>query len=188
MWQVQMYVRNGMVNGSIKSKHWKGIRLYMSTPECVERRRTRPFVVPVKWHPPDQPWVKLNMDGAYNEVTGKAGGGRVVRDASGKLLVAFATPLDAHSALEAELMAIYHGVELAKECMRPIRIESNSAQVVKLFKDTHWARRTSAKPWRDWRSSNNSTEISEPPPFPGKGTRRPTSWLRRGSIKIATAA
>ncbi|XP_042000005.1 uncharacterized protein LOC121749505 [Salvia splendens] len=90
----------------------------------------------IKWNLPDRPWIKVNTDGAFNAETGKAGG--VVWDAEGKLLVAFATPLKAHSALEAELMALQLGLELAKEFERPIWIESDAEQAINLLKGSKW--------------------------------------------------
>ncbi|XP_042059500.1 uncharacterized protein LOC121804011 [Salvia splendens] len=127
-----------MGNGTIQPKHWRGVRQKMSIPPGAETRRPRPLVIPIKWYPSDQPWIKVNTDGAYTETSRKAGGGGVVRDASGKLLIAFATPLQAKSALEAELMAMFHGLELAKEFGKPVWIESDSEQVVKLAMGKKW--------------------------------------------------
>ncbi|XP_042005788.1 uncharacterized protein LOC121754512 [Salvia splendens] len=138
IWQVQTFIRNGMSIGTIKPKHWRGMLLKMDVPSQVESRRPRPLAMQAKWHPPDQPWIKINTDGAISLVTGKAGGGGVVREDIGKVLAAFATPLDAQSALEADLMAIHHGLVIAKEFNRPIWIESDSEQAIKFFNGTTW--------------------------------------------------
>ncbi|XP_042035111.1 uncharacterized protein LOC121781439 [Salvia splendens] len=127
VWQVQMFIRNSMANRSYKPKHWKGVRLKINVPSQVEPRRTRPLAMVIKWNPPDDPWIKLNTDGAYNEATDKAGGGGIVRDHEGNMLAAFAYPLEAHSALEAELLAIHFGLLLTSEFRRPICLPSRGS-------------------------------------------------------------
>ncbi|XP_042059511.1 uncharacterized protein LOC121804024 [Salvia splendens] len=64
--------------------------------------------------------------------------GGLVRDHDRKLLAAFSTPLVAQSALEAELMAIHHGLEVAKAFNQPIWIESDAEQAIKLLNGTTW--------------------------------------------------
>ncbi|XP_042003906.1 uncharacterized protein LOC121752882 [Salvia splendens] len=83
----------------------------------------------IKWQPPD---------GAFSHTLGKAGGGGIVRDLAGKMLVAFATPLQAHSALEAELKAIHHGLILAKEFNHPIWLEVDCEQALNLLNGVSW--------------------------------------------------
>ncbi|XP_042043395.1 uncharacterized protein LOC121788870 [Salvia splendens] len=127
-----------MANGIYKKKHWKGVSLKITVPSHDELRSPRPLAVAIKWHPPDDPWIKLNTDGAFLEASDKAGGGDIIRDHTGKVLSAFASPLEAHSALEAELLAIQLGLELALEFNRPIWIESDAQQVVQLLNSTRW--------------------------------------------------
>ncbi|XP_042008835.1 uncharacterized protein LOC121757323 [Salvia splendens] len=119
-----------MANGNIKPTHWRGMHLRMKPPTQAETRRPRPLAMAVKWHPPDQPWIKVNTDGAYADATKKGGGGYI--------LAAFSAPLEAQSALEAELLAIIHGTNLAKEFGRPIWVEADAEQVVKLINSTSW--------------------------------------------------
>ena len=138
IWQVQMYVRNSIANGSIKPKHWKDVKLGVCSPSHAEGRRPIPRAMAVKWNPPDHPGLKLNTDGAFSEITGRAGGGGILRDHSGRLLVAFTTPLDAQSALEAELLAIHHGLTLAREFSQPLWVESDTAQAISLAKGLSW--------------------------------------------------
>ncbi|XP_042067249.1 uncharacterized protein LOC121810553 [Salvia splendens] len=127
-----------MTNGIIKPKHWKGVQMGISIPSHPASRQPRPLVTSVKWHPPEGPWIKVNTDGAYTGAPDRAGGGEVVRDWSGKLLAAFSTPLDAHSALEAKLMAAHHGLELARVHEQPIWIEMDSEQAAKLLNGFTW--------------------------------------------------
>ncbi|XP_042043634.1 uncharacterized protein LOC121789204 [Salvia splendens] len=68
----------------------------------------------------------------------KQEGGGVVRDWTGKLLAAFSTPLDAHSALEAELMVAHCGLELANELAQLIWMETDAEQVAKLLNGKTW--------------------------------------------------
>ena len=138
IWQVQMFIRNSMANGGLKPKHWKDVKLGFCCPRQEEARRPIPRAMVVKWNPPDQPWLKLNTDGAYSETSGRAGGGGILRNHCGNLIAAFTTPLDAQSALEAELLAIHHGLTLAWEFVQPIWVESDAAQAISLIKGASW--------------------------------------------------
>ena len=133
-----MFVRNSITHGSIKPKHWKDVKLGVCSPNRDEGRRPIPRALAVKWNPPDQPWIKLNTDGAFAESTGRAGGGGIVRDHLGRMIAAFSTPFEANSALEAELLAIHHGVSLARELAQPIWVESDAAQAISLAKGLSW--------------------------------------------------
>ncbi|XP_042035122.1 uncharacterized protein LOC121781451 [Salvia splendens] len=62
----------------------------------------------------------------------------LVRDGGGNILAAFVTPLEAHSTLEAEILAIHHGIALAKEFRRPMWVESDAEQATKLLTGTEW--------------------------------------------------
>ncbi|XP_042043418.1 uncharacterized protein LOC121788890 [Salvia splendens] len=118
VWQTLTFIRNSMSNSSLKPKHWKGVRLGVNISSQATPRRPQPLAMMIKWNPPDQPWLKLNMDGSFNESNGKAEREGLIRDHSGRLLVAFALPLTAHSALEAELLAMHHGLIMAKEFVK----------------------------------------------------------------------
>ncbi|XP_047950352.1 uncharacterized protein LOC125196040 [Salvia hispanica] len=126
IWQVQMFVRNSIANGSIKPKHWKDVKLGVCSPNRAEERHPIPRALAVKLNPPDHPWIKLNTNGAFVESTRRAGGGGIVRDHLERLVAAFTTPLDAQSTLEAELLAMHHGMSLAREFAQPIWVESDA--------------------------------------------------------------
>ncbi|XP_042027195.1 uncharacterized protein LOC121791042 [Salvia splendens] len=138
VWQVQMFVQNSLANGRMKPKHRKGVQMRIAFPSHAGIRRSRPLVMPIKWIPPDEPWVKLNTNGAFFEETSKAGGGRIVQDHAGKVLAAFATPLEAHSAFEAEHLVIHHGLVIASEFRLTIWVESDAAQTVRLLNGPDW--------------------------------------------------
>jgi len=40
-----------------------------------------------RWKPPEQGWVKVNVDGAFNHDTGRAGIGIVIRDSAGVAII-----------------------------------------------------------------------------------------------------
>ncbi|XP_042045673.1 uncharacterized protein LOC121791928 [Salvia splendens] len=54
------------------------------------------------------------------------------------MLVAFSTPLEAHSALEAELTAMILGLRLAKDLDLPIWIELDAEQAINLVNGAGW--------------------------------------------------
>ncbi|KAL1557893.1 hypothetical protein AAHA92_08426 [Salvia divinorum] len=101
-------------------------------PNPLRRRIMRSL--PVRWCPPDHPWVKLNTDGSFAAGSGQAGGGGLVRDSDGMLLGAFCTPLVATSGFEAELLALCQGLLMAKEHGVHVWIELDTTAIVDLLK------------------------------------------------------
>ncbi|XP_042027173.1 uncharacterized protein LOC121774348 [Salvia splendens] len=91
------------------------------------------MVIPIKWNPPDPPWVKLNAKGNLRDATGNARGGGIICNHRGALLKAFTTPLRVGSVLEAELSAVLRGLLLAKEFGTTIWIELDATQVISLI-------------------------------------------------------
>ncbi|XP_042009105.1 uncharacterized protein LOC121757660 [Salvia splendens] len=87
----------------------------------------------IVWHPPDAPWVKLNIDGAFSTLTMEAGEGGLVRGSDGGLLRAFCAPIAASSSFEVELLALIRGFEMAMELSTHIWIELDSAALVTLL-------------------------------------------------------
>lgn len=138
VWKVQMHLWNLMNLGKIGQEQWKGVKLGMAIPEQAIPRRRAHSSLHVKWHPPDHPWIKLNTSGVFKADNEQAGGGGVIRDHTGRLLAAFALPLNARSALEAELMAVLHGLECAKELGNQIWVEVIDAQAGSLIQGSKW--------------------------------------------------
>ncbi|KAG2686113.1 hypothetical protein I3760_10G162100 [Carya illinoinensis] len=64
----------------------------------------------VQWTRPPQDWVKLNIDGSSLGNPGMAGAGGVIRDAGGKLLVAYYVFLGQGSNNFAEMRSLVEGV------------------------------------------------------------------------------
>lgn len=73
------------------------------------------------------------MSGVFTAETGEAGGGGTIRDHAGNLLTAFATPLAAHSGLEADLLAIWEGLWVAKGLGQVVWIESDTTHAISLI-------------------------------------------------------
>ncbi|XP_042012186.1 uncharacterized protein LOC121760611 [Salvia splendens] len=91
-----------------------------------------------KWQPPDPPWIKFNVKGAYIEVTGRSGGGGIFRNPHGNLVSAFLAPLAAKSELEAELEMICRDLSHARGCGHRTWVETSSRQAPPLINKGEW--------------------------------------------------
>ncbi|GJN36873.1 hypothetical protein PR202_gb25808 [Eleusine coracana subsp. coracana] len=91
---------------------------------------------PSKWEPPPEGWIKINVDGGFDNDMGKAGIGIVIRDAFGKaLLCSWRVPFRARNAEETEAVAATEGLRLAVEWNQEKAIlESDCASVIQAFK------------------------------------------------------
>ena len=112
------------------TKQWVGCSpspsplLNMPGPHPVKRPR------PVLWKRPQPSWCKLNTDGTFTPSAERSGGGRIIRDEHGDIIVGFYQPLIADSSIEAELLALAQGLEMAKEVRGNIWIEMDAEIVV----------------------------------------------------------
>lgn len=71
---------------------------------------------PIYWRPLIPGFVKIiNCDGAASNSTGDAACGGVIRDHHGTVIVSFSRHLVDCSSLQAELWAIFYGVQLARD-------------------------------------------------------------------------
>lgn len=69
-----------------------------------------------KWQTPEEGWVKVNIDAAFDATTGSGSGGVVIHDHKGSVLAGAARWFDHVSdALTAEALAAKEGLELAME-------------------------------------------------------------------------
>ncbi|RLM87720.1 hypothetical protein C2845_PM04G12950 [Panicum miliaceum] len=69
------------------------------------------------WSRPDEGWMKVNSDAAFDAATGKGSAGVVIRDHDGVVLAAATRWLGSvKDVLTAEAMAAKEGLELAVEC------------------------------------------------------------------------
>lgn len=66
----------------------------------------------VKWQPPPEGWVALNVDGSSLGNPGRAGAGGVFRDGVGCWCYSFSTFVGISEILKAELLAMLYGLQL----------------------------------------------------------------------------
>jgi ribonuclease HI len=67
------------------------------------------------WYPPDQEVIKINVDGAFNPVTGDAAVGVITRDSDGQPhIMAWRVVCRCRNAEEAEALALPEGAKLAE--------------------------------------------------------------------------
>lgn len=91
----------------------------------------------VRWLWPQIGAVKLNVDGSSKGNPGMAGFGGVIRGDQGRWIVGFQGSLGIAGNLEAELMALYHGLHLAwSRDFRYVLCETDSKDVVRLVRET----------------------------------------------------
>jgi hypothetical protein len=75
-----------------------------------EKNKSSPLRTLLCWEPPEHGWVKVNVDGAFDQLTGHAGIGIIIRDSSGKPeLCAWKASSDGLSAEEMEALACLEG-------------------------------------------------------------------------------
>lgn len=86
---------------------------------------------------PNDPSVKLNIDGALRDNPGLAAIGCVIRDAKGRWLIGGANRLGICNSLEVERWATVWGLNLARdEGYRSVILEMDSEWVFKFLSDT----------------------------------------------------
>lgn len=92
------------------------------------------MVVQVKWLKPEEGWLKLNTDGAFDISSGKAGCGGLLRDSSGQLVVGFAKSISVGSSIAAELWALQEGLGLCVDrgCLA-VDIELDATAAISLI-------------------------------------------------------
>ncbi|XP_042051501.1 uncharacterized protein LOC121796786 [Salvia splendens] len=129
--KVNSQLRNLVLAKVISPDQWRGCFPRLDVMCGVEQVVRRGKVGRVQWRPPDSGWMKLNVDGAFSLELKRAGGGGVVRDQEGKIVVAFSTGLERNSGLEAEVGAVLAGVILAKRHTSRLLIESDADRVVR---------------------------------------------------------
>ncbi|KAL4362541.1 hypothetical protein GQ457_04G033940 [Hibiscus cannabinus] len=88
------------------------------------------------WAMPEQGWVKVNVDGARRKGDGVIACGGVVRDDDGGWRGGFSRLIGIGSVIEAELWAIYDGLNFAWDLgFRRVMVESDSQNAIRLVSD-----------------------------------------------------
>ncbi|KAF7818437.1 reverse transcriptase [Senna tora] len=106
----------------------------------------QPYILNVKWHPPNVGWWKLNCDGACSGNLGPFAIGGLIRDNLGNWVKGFSGFVGQGTALKAELWAIFSGTKLAFDLgCKFLWIETDSLLACKLLLDSaltnlheHW--------------------------------------------------
>ena len=85
-----------------------------------------------RWKPPDDGWLKVNVDAAFSEHSGEAGIGVAIRNHLGKIMLsAWKKVFNAGSTEEVEALACREGLLLAAEwTSEPIILESDCLAVI----------------------------------------------------------
>ncbi|XP_028554237.1 uncharacterized protein LOC114580537 [Dendrobium catenatum] len=90
----------------------------------------------VRWLKPKAPAIKLNSDGSVDNYS--AGFGGLIRDSSGKVIVAFAGPLPPCMVIYAELMGLLKGLNICiKRGFIYVEIEVDALNVIQIINSTH---------------------------------------------------
>ncbi|XP_042962665.1 uncharacterized protein LOC122296936 [Carya illinoinensis] len=90
-------------------------------------KRQRPCIV--KWMKPFPSWFKLNVDGSSLENPGHIGASGLIRNGEGSLIWAFAKELGNESNNEAELTALFYGLQYCKDlAIQRVEIELDSLE------------------------------------------------------------
>ena len=83
------------------------------------RKQNHLVTISVRWMKPPMDWLKLNTNGASLGNPGKAGGGGVIRDSSGKWVKGFSRSIGVATSVMAECWAIRDRLTLAKPARNP---------------------------------------------------------------------
>lgn len=89
----------------------------------------------VRWEPPPERFVKLNVDGSCS-AAGNVGVGGAIKDSHGKWITGFSSNEGKGDALFVELFGVYHGLALVVN-NRPtvVVFETDSEEVIQLVKN-----------------------------------------------------
>lgn len=99
-----------------------------------DRPKCKKQSVLAKWEKPPSGWMKLNVDGSYQE-NNTGGIGAILRNSTGDVIFAvYGFVEQCQSALEAEILACKEGIRLALQwTLLPIIIESDCAEAIQLI-------------------------------------------------------
>ncbi|KAL0281699.1 UNVERIFIED_CONTAM: putative ribonuclease H protein [Sesamum radiatum] len=108
--------------------------LHQLTPHTHPAEVQRQKAITVYWRKPPEGWYKLNADGASKGNPGISGAGGILRDQLGKVIFAFQEPLGNATNTQAELSAIYRGLQICfSRGLRKIWIETDATAIIKII-------------------------------------------------------
>ena len=86
------------------------------------------------WRPPEEGWVKVNVDGAFSAAAGEHACGGLLRDAAGQFVKGFVHHLDGGDELSAEIWACLLGFKMAWAMgFRKVWLETDSLECLDLI-------------------------------------------------------
>lgn len=71
-------------------------------------------IIYIKWHPPNQPFILVNIDGSFNPLDQSGGAGGVFREHKGDWLIGFTTNFYCSSSNHAKTYVLKYALEIAK--------------------------------------------------------------------------
>ena len=69
----------------------------------------------IRWEKPDLGWLKLNTDGSFDDLSGVAGGGGLIRDEQGNWLAGYTRKVGRANSFVAEAWALRDGLMLCNQ-------------------------------------------------------------------------
>ncbi|CAH9107341.1 unnamed protein product, partial [Cuscuta epithymum] len=131
IFQIKMYTQSWAVSLSGLKIRQIGDILFEEQliPRYYKPNITRPQII--KWRKPKQRW-KLNIDASY--LSDLASGGAILRSSSGQMIQAISFPLEADSALDAEIKALCFVVRWVEdEGYEDVEVETDSLMLLEYF-------------------------------------------------------
>ncbi|KAF7805280.1 non-LTR retroelement reverse transcriptase-like [Senna tora] len=90
----------------------------------------------IKWNPPCNGWIKLNVDGSYWQHTDTISCGGVLRDEQGRWIKGFTKKMGRGNSNLAEAWAVLTGLKMAWDMkIDRIHVEADSLNIVNMIKD-----------------------------------------------------
>ncbi|KAL5097866.1 hypothetical protein RYX36_002193 [Vicia faba] len=120
----------------------------------------------VRWSPPFEHQVALNIDGSSYGNPGRAGYGGLIRDHNGSWIIGFSGPVSFADSVEVELLAIQNGLTLAWNMgFRDVSCRSDCTKALSMIQDSvshtckylHIIKAIEELLCRDWRVSFTHT-------------------------------
>ena len=135
LWQHRNRIvfQNQSPNQSIHKEVMKRATEFALCAQLVLANRTR-VERRIKWERPLRGWYKLNTDGSSLGNPGAAGGGGVIRDASGAWIQAFSRNICSTTSFLVELWALRNGLIMCKELqLHAVEVELDACVVSDLM-------------------------------------------------------
>ncbi|WMV59346.1 hypothetical protein MTR67_052731 [Solanum verrucosum] len=115
-------------------------------------------MAPVPWHRPPEGTIKLNVDGSFKQNTTNGGTGGILRDHLGNWIAGFSCKVKEVNAHHAEILALLHGLSLAKRLnINRFHMETDSQVLINNIKSNT---RIYSHNYDDCRSLLNQLEVT----------------------------